>query len=221
MKQALVILLHGVYGSHWSWASKGGAHRIAARLIASGEIPPMALAMPSDGLWGDGSCYVQHASGEDYERWIIDDVPAAAALACDALAGAPLFLCGLSMGGYGALRLAARHGSKIAAASAHSAATSLEEMDIFVDEDLSALQVPPGEAALIHCLRQNRAHLPPFRFDCGQDDVLLPQNQSLHAELLSEGISHAFEELPGDHSWPYWTQNLPKSLGFFARAALK
>ena len=26
----LVILLHGVYGSHWAWAGKGGAHRTAA-----------------------------------------------------------------------------------------------------------------------------------------------------------------------------------------------
>src|SRR5689334_484475 len=50
---ALVILLHGVYGSHWAWAMKGGAHRTTARLIESGEIPPMVVAMPSDGLWGD------------------------------------------------------------------------------------------------------------------------------------------------------------------------
>ena len=49
----LVVLLHGVYGSHWAWALKGAAHRTAAALIRSGEIPPMVLAMPSDGLWGD------------------------------------------------------------------------------------------------------------------------------------------------------------------------
>src|SRR4051812_8570591 len=75
----LVLLLHGVYGSHWAWALKGGAHRTAARLIAEGEIPPMVLAMPSDGLWGDGSGYVRHASGGDYERYIVDEVPACAA----------------------------------------------------------------------------------------------------------------------------------------------
>ena len=43
--QALVILLHGVYGSHWSWAMKGGVHQIAASLIARGEIPPLVLAL--------------------------------------------------------------------------------------------------------------------------------------------------------------------------------
>src|SRR4051794_20792212 len=74
-----VTLLHGVYGSHWAWAFKGGAHVTAARLMASGEIPPMVLAMPSDGLWGDGSGYVRHrahASRNDYERYIVDDVAA-------------------------------------------------------------------------------------------------------------------------------------------------
>ena len=30
----IVVLLHGVYGSHWAWAMKGDAHRTAARLVA-------------------------------------------------------------------------------------------------------------------------------------------------------------------------------------------
>ncbi len=51
----LVLLLHGVYGSHWAWAFKGGAHLTAQRLIDVRAIPPLVLAMPSDGLWGDGS----------------------------------------------------------------------------------------------------------------------------------------------------------------------
>ena len=37
----LVLLLHGVYGSHWAWAFKGGAHRTAQRLIDAAVIPPM------------------------------------------------------------------------------------------------------------------------------------------------------------------------------------
>src|SRR5579862_3412595 len=73
----LVILLHGVYGSHWAWSLKGGAHRTAARLIEKKEIPPMAMAMPSDGLWGDGSGYLPHRDA-DFERWIVEEVPAAA-----------------------------------------------------------------------------------------------------------------------------------------------
>src|SRR3546814_9304706 len=70
----IVILLHGVYGSHWAWALKGGAHLTAQRLIDEDTIPPLVLAMPSDGLWGDGSGYVPHRT-RDFERWIVEEVP--------------------------------------------------------------------------------------------------------------------------------------------------
>src|SRR5690348_8488174 len=56
----LAILLHGVYGSHWAWAMKGFAHRTLQKMVSAKEIPVMALAMPSDGLLGDGSGYVPH-----------------------------------------------------------------------------------------------------------------------------------------------------------------
>src|SRR5688500_1282736 len=69
----MVVLLHGVYGSHWCWAFAGGAHRTALRLIQEKSIRPMVLAMPSDGLWGDGSGYLR-LGRLDYEKWIIEDV---------------------------------------------------------------------------------------------------------------------------------------------------
>src|SRR5438045_628198 len=71
----LVLLLHGVYGSHWAWTRSGGAHRMAGALIEQNEIPPMALAMPSDGLAFDGSGYVAHPD-RDFERYIVEEVPA-------------------------------------------------------------------------------------------------------------------------------------------------
>ncbi|WP_370513170.1 hypothetical protein [Fulvivirga sp. M361] len=68
----IVILLHGVYGSAWVWSQKGGAHVTAASLIEEKEIKPMILAMPSDGLWGDGSAYLPHHQ-YDFEQWIVSE----------------------------------------------------------------------------------------------------------------------------------------------------
>src|SRR5205085_5525121 len=94
---------------HWGWALRGAAHRTAARLIAAKTIPEMVLAMPSDGLHGKGSGYLQH-SDRDCERWIVEDVPAAVRLAgVNITDQSPQFICGLSMGGYGALRLGAKY----------------------------------------------------------------------------------------------------------------
>src|SRR5213075_1520135 len=106
---SLLILLHGADGSAWSWPLRGGAHLTASRLVETEEIAPVAIAMPSDGMWGVGSGYVAHADA-DYERWIVDEVPAAAALVDDRVGpSSPQTIAGLSMGGFGALRLGAKY----------------------------------------------------------------------------------------------------------------
>ena len=115
-----VILLHGVYGSHWAWALKGGAHRTARRLIEEGRIPPLVLAMPSDGLWGDGSGYLKHST-QNFEGWIIEEVPAAVRQAVPAVTErSPWFISGLSMGGFGALRIGAKYPDRFRAVGGHS-----------------------------------------------------------------------------------------------------
>jgi S-formylglutathione hydrolase FrmB len=213
----LVVLLHGVYGSHWAWVGKGGAHRTAQRLIASGEIPPMALAMPSDGLWGDGSGYLRHAA-QDFERWIVDDVPAAAAQAIPQVkAEAPCFIAGLSMGGFGALRLGAKYPERYRAISGHSSITHIEQLAQFVEEPLESYRTSPGDESAVAAILANRDRLPPLRFDCGKGDPLLAPNRQLHAQLEQHGIAHVYEEFPGGHEWPYWEKHLADTLRFFAK----
>ena len=105
----VVILLHGVYGSHWAWALKGGVHVTAAKLIEERRIRPAILVMPSDGLYGDGSGYLPHREA-DYERWITEDVIAAVREQITEIqSGSHFFIAGLSMGGYGAMRLGAKY----------------------------------------------------------------------------------------------------------------
>src|SRR5438309_1404608 len=65
----VVILLHGVYGSAWSWPFSAGVHLAVNELIKQDQLPPMILAMPSDGMWGDGSAYLAHNT-YDFEKWI-------------------------------------------------------------------------------------------------------------------------------------------------------
>ena len=214
---ALVVLLHGVYGSHWCWTLRGGAHRTAARLVAAGAIPPLALAMPSDGLRGDGTGYVRHGDGADFGRWIVDEVPAAARAALPALDhSAPLFLAGLSMGGFGALRLGATHAARVGAISGHSSITHVSQMSQFVEEDVALLRTDPAEASALDALVAAGEALPPLRFDCGIDDQLITENRALHAALEARGIPHVYEEYPGTHEWAYWEAHVEDTLRFFA-----
>jgi putative tributyrin esterase len=213
----LVVLLHGVYGSHWAWFGKGGAHRTAERLIAAGTIRPMALACPSDGLWGDGSGYVDHAGG-DFGTWIMRDAVGATRDLLALRPGAsPLFLAGLSMGGYGALRLGVLYAGDVAGVSAHSSVTRIEEMAQFVREPLPLAGLPPHELDVARLMEQRRPGLPPIRFDCGTDDSLLAGNRRLHEALVAAGIDHEYDEYPGGHTWEYWEAHLQDSLVFFER----
>lgn len=213
----VVILLHGVYGSHWAWALKGGAHLVARTLIAAGEIRPLVLAMPSDGLWGDGSGYLAHHAA-DYERWVVHEVPA---LLREQVSGvsetSPLFLAGLSMGGYGALRLGAKFGERFRGISGLSSITRFEELgDFFENADLSRLRAEGvTEENVFEVLRQHRHQLPPFRFDCGRADPLLEANRTLHRQLTEAGIAHGYCEHEGGHEWPYWRTHLADTLRFF------
>jgi S-formylglutathione hydrolase FrmB len=216
----IVTLLHGVYGSHWAWALKGGAHLAAARMIAAGEIPPMVLAMPSDGLWGDGSGYLRHDTPglppRDYERWIVEEVPAVVTQVCATCSGAsPQFIAGLSMGGWGALRLAGKHAGRYRAASAHSTLSRVGQFDQFPGEPRIGWSDATGDTSVIEALRAARGALPPLRFDCGSEDPLIEANRTLHRELEAEGIAHHYEEFAGGHDWPYWSLHLQDTLRFF------
>lgn len=213
----LLILLHGVYGSHWVWSQKGGVHRTAQRMLDTGEIAPMVIVMPSDGLGRDGSGYLTHPHAEDAEQWIVDEVPAIARLAAPALhATAKVTIGGLSMGGYGALRLGAKYADRFAAISAHSAITDISELQHFVEEPLDGyLQCDPREMlSAIYWLQKHKAVLPRLRFDCGENDGLIEGNRTLHRSLQEEGISHTYEEFAGGHEWPYWQKHVAKTLSF-------
>jgi S-formylglutathione hydrolase FrmB len=213
----LIILLHGVYGSHWAWALKGGAHRTATRLIAAGEIPPVVLAMPSDGLWGDGSGYLRHPD-QDFERWIVDEVPLAARLAVPAIGEeSGLFISGLSMGGFGALRLGAKYPDRFRGMGGHSSITDFDQLGLFVEEQLERYQCPPEDRSVSETMVRNQGRLPPIRFDCGTEDQLLEHNRTLHTQMEGAGIQHVYEEFAGGHEWPYWEEHLADMLRFFGR----
>lgn len=213
----LVILLHGVYGSHWAWLFKGGAHQVLDRLIKEENLTPMMLAMPSDGLWGDGSGYARHADA-DYHRWIVEEVPAAAALVDPRVNRAPRFIAGLSMGGYGAMRLGALHPEKFGAISAHSSCTDIAHMQGFVEETTAQFDLKEEQPlAVIECMKLNASRLPPLRFDCGSEDILIDHNRLLHQQLDQAGIPHVYEEFSGGHTWEYWHEHLAESLRFFSK----
>ncbi len=211
----IVILLHGVYGSHWAWALKGKVHETAQKLILEGKIKPMVLVMPSDGLFGDGSGYLPHNT-ENYEKWIVEDVIEVVKEQIPQVDDvSPIFITGLSMGGFGALRFGAKYPKLFRAFSGLSSITHFEQLEQFVSDFESLKDAATEQDGVMDWMIKNKASLPPFRFDCGINDVLIEHNRKLHLELETHDIPHIYEEYPGEHSWDYWEKHIAETLIFF------
>lgn len=214
----IAILLHGVYGSSWSWALSGGAHETSQKLIDTHSIKPMVLVMPSDGLWGDGSSYTKH-NGLNFEKWIVEDaIKAVKELVPQVKESKKTFIAGLSMGGFGALRIGAKHGNIFSGVSGHSSITNLDQMALFVEEEMTQYQqVHLEDRSVLKTILKYKEGLPPFRFDCGKKDLLIDYNRSLSKDLLKHNIPHTFEEFDGEHEWNYWQKHLRETLLFFTQ----
>ena len=213
----IVILLHGVYGSHWAWALKGGVHKTAHRLIEQGKIRPMVLVMPSDGLYGDGSGYLPHQTA-DYEKWIVEDLIAVLQEQITSVQKkSKVFITGLSMGGYGALRLGAKYPGVFRTFSGHSSITEFSQLALFLEgnDDKELSKRVQSKESVIDCILANKERLPYFRFDCGVEDFLLDANRQLHKSLEENNIQHSYTEYPGGHQWDYWRTHIEDSLLFF------
>jgi len=215
----IVTLLHGVYGSAWIWTLKAGVHFTALKMMETGLIKPMVIAMPSDGLWGDGSAYLPH-NNLNFEGWIVEDVIEAVIESIDCTSNqSDLFISGLSMGGYGALRLGAKYPNKYKAISGHSSITDISQMRLFVEENESLyVKNECTETSVFETMIINKEQLPPIRFDCGKDDLLIAYNRTLNQQLLAAKIPHLYEEFDGKHDWEYWKKHVKDTLLFFNRS---
>jgi putative tributyrin esterase len=210
----LLILLHGVYGCQWNWWLNGDIDRTLTTMIAGGSAPPLAVAMPSDGLWGDGSGYVPHVHA-NYEQWIVDDIPHCLGELFPQLQAEKFFIAGLSMGGFGALRLGMKYAARVEGISAHSSVTHVSQLSRYIPYPVEAFQHAGAvDTDPLHWAGTNRDQLPPIRFDCGTEDELIDANRDLHRQLLAMKIPHTYEEFPGGHDWPYWAEHVRQTLEF-------
>jgi putative tributyrin esterase len=215
----LVILLTGVQGHSWSWSLRSGIHFSVLEMIKKKLIPPLVIAMPSDGLLsGDGSACLL-PNNFNFEKWIAEDVPAAIKKSIPAISGkSKLFIGGLSMGGFGAFKIGAKYHNIFTAIAAHSSIINQRELKLVAGENFSDFeQEDKSEEGVLDTLLKYKHRLPPFSFDCGAADTLLESNRLLHQQLIENNIAHDYEEYEGGHEWAYWQEHIIDSMLFFSR----
>ena len=202
----VLIQVHGFSDDCNTWLTNSSIARHVANL-------PMIVVLPDGGTARYLNVRVHDRFvQENYEDLIMRDIPEQMTRMFRVREG-KWAIGGLSMGGYGALRLGMKHPDRFASIWAHSA--GLRQ----VDPALASMLDDPKDADVEHwaALLAGIEDQPIISFDCGVDDYLLSHNRDLHVYLDQVGLTHNYTEHPGDHTWDYWDDHVKEALAQHAQ----
>jgi S-formylglutathione hydrolase FrmB len=209
-------LLHGMSDDHTIWQRRTSIERYA-------DACGMAVVMPAVAR----SCYTDMASGLAYWTYVSEELPAVArSLFPLSAQRADNFVAGLSMGGYGAFKLALRHPERFAAAASLSGALNMaasakrgprnwvkEKRWIF--GNLDKLSGSDNDLlALAGQLAASKAPQPRLFQCCGTEDFLYQDNLVFRDHAQKLGLDLTYSEGPGTHEWGYWDAQIQKVLAW-------
>ena len=208
-------LLHGLSDDHTAWTRRTNLERYVEGL-------PLIVVMPDGGrgFYTDSATEPAGAFETFLRCDLIGFVDRTFQTRADR---ASRVIAGLSMGGYGAIKLALKFPETFCAASSHSGALWRPDLlDTYEGSELQRVfgDHPGGGADDVYALAEHvdRTRLPALRFDCGTEDYLLPQNRLFHQHLSTLGIAHEYVEHPGGHDWHYWDAHIRETVSFLAEA---
>lgn len=128
-------------------------------------------------------------------------------------------ICGLSMGGHGALYNAIRHPNTFGAVGSMSGGVDFTPFPMEWElKDRLGLYPFNKKLWEAHCVTNMIQHIPndlKILIDCGIDDFFMPVNRTFHEKLLKSHIPHDYTERPGGHDWEYWANATRFQLLYF------
>ena len=210
-------LLHGRSDDHTIWLRRTSIERYAASLGLAVVMPAVHLSYYSNMEYGGRYWdYISQELPELLERWL--------PLARDR---DRRYVAGLSMGGWGTLKLALNCPERFAAAASLSGALRLNRSQWYADRTADDRQVdlvygPPGngdflqpEDRLVEQVKKLESagmELPRLYACCGTEDFLLDDNRTAVAALRDLGVDIDYEEGPGIHDWAFWDGWIQRTL---------
>ena len=196
-----LYLLHGLSDDDTIWSRRTSIERYVAEL-------GLAVVMPQV----NRSFYADEHTGNAYWTFVAEELPRIAR-SFFPLSGRreDTFVAGLSMGGYGAFKLALNHPDRFAAAASLSGVLDIATREQRPDWGTHfADGVFGGTAAgtqndLIHLVSAaDPEALPELYLCCGTEDPLFVDNERFLEVAGKRGIPVTSEFSPGDHEWGYW-----------------
>jgi putative tributyrin esterase len=211
----VLYLLHGLYGDYLNWDTRTDLEHYAENL-------PLIIVMPdADDSWYTNSATVPKDRFEDYiAKDLIAEVDGKYRTIRSRQARA---IAGLSMGGYGAIKLALKYPEQFVVAGSLSGALDagrdLAERIAEFREQLLKVYGPPNSStrqendvfALLE--KTDPSRLPYLYVACGeQDENFLTTNREFVQQLSSRQIAYEYHETTGAHAWDYWDRAVRRML---------
>lgn len=210
-KYPVVYLLHGGGGGFRDWSNDSGV----AQYPAQG----LVLVMPE----GGSSYYVNSAtrSKDRYEDYIVQDVIPDAERRFPARSDRNgRAIVGVSMGGYGAIRIAFDHPDLFAFVGTISAALDVPSRPFSARRvgqwrRFRAIFGPMGSPAeragdpFLFVLNADPTRMPYLWLAAGEQEALLGANRRFTGELRQRQFQFEFHTAPGGHDWQQWNEQIP------------
>jgi S-formylglutathione hydrolase FrmB len=214
---AVLYLLHGLSDDHTIWHRRTSIERYVSDY-------PLIVVMPDSGR----GFYTDAKEGDAWETAIVRDL---VGYVDQMLPTRPTregrCLGGLSMGGFGAIKLALKYPDLFGSAVSHSGALGRAHRSVPrasdnpFDTEMRRIfgEHPEGgpDDPFALAERLEPAKRPALRIDCGTEDFLIEDNRAFHAHLTEIGYPHEYEEFPGEHEWGYWDRHVQEAIRFHAR----
>ena len=220
-----LYLLHGLGDDHTMWMRRTGIERYA-------EAKKFAVVMPAVAR----SFYQDMAGGPRYWTFLSEELPVLMRQFFPLSAEREdTFAAGLSMGGYGALRLGLARPNQFAAVASMSGA--LDFVRRLRDAGKTGSRISKAEWSGIAGSQKNAAgtdsdlyHLarrlsaksgpkPALHLSCGTEDELLADSRAFHQHLDEARYPHHYEESPGAHDWAFWDRQIERVLDWLPPGA--
>ncbi len=214
----VLYLLHGLSDDQSGWMRWTSIERYVREL-------PLIVVMPDGGR----GFYCDAEQGFAYESALVRDlIGYVDDMFPTKRSREGRVAAGLSMGGYGAAKLALKFPDLFCGAVSHSGAMCFAHRTMPADSENSfhrefgrvVGENPIGGPNDLFALAEHLdpAHRPALRVDCGTEDFLLDDNRAFHAHLEHLGFPHEYHEFPGAHNWQYWDEHVQGAINFLCSA---
>ncbi|MBQ6395625.1 MAG: hypothetical protein IJH87_04715 [Atopobiaceae bacterium] len=222
-KYKLLILLQGFYGSHVDWMN-------ATRVQKWAETNNFMVAMPA----GDNSFYVDWPlPDEAYGRMIGEELPEVMrAMFPVSERYEDMWIAGLSMGGFGAMRNGLKYAdtfSRVICFSSKSlgmfdgtlAEPTKSRVEAIMGGDMEAAKNSDKNPHWLakELMERHKAdpsvRIPEIYMSCGTEDPAYPTTAAMRDELRELGYNVMWDEGPGVHAWTFWGPQLQNVIANF------